>query len=415
MDKDNLMEFKKSIVYFYTVQNKLQIPINRYVYNMHCNAIDLFEIKKQEIENHKYVDDYILYSFSIKRKRMRKLHLENFDSFRLIFIDGMYLYNSKKSTRLLSKVFYLKDYATKVDGFYDKFYFKKRTSFYQEGIYLYFNDGLFFKKPIEILYITTGNLFKFHTINFIYLDKGSCVKIIERHKILRICKEKSIIKSITKIYMNKYSYLDYCKIKGDRSITYSFDHTFILQKDRSECNINSLIFSGKSIMTFLFLYQLGNEIHSYINNFSIFEGKITHNSLIEHAFSDGKSKDIYKGIYDKVSNTIINGKIIVLKSAKNTNATQNSTSILLTDEATVNANPQLEIFSEYVKCYHGCVIGQLGPQDIFYLRSRGIGKPEAIRKLLFAFARDTLEFFFFQRLRTLISKLLNKNVIINRN
>ncbi|AGC66876.1 FeS assembly protein SufD [Candidatus Uzinura diaspidicola str. ASNER] len=391
------MEFKKSIVYFYTVKKQLHIPIYRYMYNLRSKTINLFETKKQEVKNHKYANDlnYTLFTTSIVR--IRKLHflLEDFDSFRFVFIDGIYHYN-----RSLYKI---------VDLYYERFFSK-------EVAYLYFTEGAFVEKPIEILYISTGACTKsilFNTRNFIFLGKGSCVKIIESHKNLSLGKEK--FSSVTEVYMNADSYLDFCKIKDDRPTTYFFDHTSIIQDNRSYCNINTFSFCGVSIMNFLSIYQLGKEIHSHINGLSILQEHIIHNTLIEHILPNGKSRDIYKGIFDKRANTNFNGKIIVLNEAKKTNAIQKSTNILLSNEAKVKANPQLEIFAEDVKCSHGCIVGQLNTQEIFYLRSRGIPKSEAISKKLFAFSKEVLEWLSFKKLKNLIKKEINKNVIPSRN
>lgn len=405
------MELKKSLVYFYTIQKQLQIPVNRYVYNFRCNAIDCFEKKKQEVKNCKYANvmsllylHYTLFpSNKISVESIRKLHflLEDFDSFRFVFIDGIYHYHTNEF-RSLSKAFYLKEYATKVDTYYERFKEKAffKTFFYQEGAYLYVPEGTFVEKPIEILYLSTVICTKsilFHPINLIILGKGSCIKIIERHKNFRKGIEKFYINSVTEVYMHASSYLDYCKIKDDRHTTYLLDHTSILQEDRSECNINTFSFCGEFILNNLYIYQRGKEIYSHINGLSILKGNIDHNTLIEHVYPNGKSRDVYKGIFDKMANGIFNGKIIVLKSAKKTNACQKSTNILLYNSAKVNANPQLEIFAEDVKCSHGCIVGQLKTQEIFYLRSRGIPKGEAITQLLFAFAKEILECLSFQK------------------
>lgn len=398
------MDFKKSIVYFYTVQKQLQIPIHIYLYNIRWKLIDLFETKKTRKKKYKYANDFNYTLFTTSVERIRKLHflLEDFDSFRFVFIDGIHHYDSRIS-------FALNEFTTKIDPYYDRF-------FPLEGAYLYISNGIFLEKPIEILYVSTGKCTKsilFNTRNFIVLGKGSCVKIIERHK--NLGKEKFFISSGIEVYMHAYSYLNFCKIKDDRPTTYFFDHTCILQEDRSECNINTLSFCVKSIISFLYISQKGKEINSHINGLSILQGHINYNTLIEHIYQNGKSRDVYKGIFDKMANTNFNGKIIVLKSAKKTNAIQKSTNILLANEAKVNANPQLEIFAEDVKCSHGCIVGELKTQEIFYLRSRGIPKAEAITKLLVAFAKEILECLSCQRLKKLISKKINKNVIHNRN
>lgn len=407
MVKDSLMDFKKNIVYFYIIQKQLQIPINRYLYDIRSNTIIFFEKKKQENKNYKYANDlnYTLFTSSIER--IRKLHflLEDFDSYRFVIIDGRFHYNSLISIRLLYKSFFLKENTTKVDISYENFFSK-------DIAYFYVPPGLFIEKPIEILFVSTETYPKrilFNPRNFFILGKGSCVKIIERHKDLSL--EKKKISSVTKVYMNTYSNLNFCKLNDNKPTTYLFDQTCILQEDRSECNINTFSFCGESIINFFSIYQLGREIHSHINGLNILQGYINHNTLIEHIFPYGKSSDMYKGIFDKISNADFNGKIIVLKSAKKTNAIQNNINILLANEGKVNANPQLEIFAEDVKCSHGCIVGQLNSQEIFYLRSRGIPKSEAINKLLFAFVKDILENLSFQKLKILIYK----NVIHSRN
>ena len=95
-------------------------------------------------------------------------------------------------------------------------------------------------------------------------------------------------------------------------------------------------------------------------------------------------------IQDK-STGVFNGKIVVDKIAQKTNAFQQNNNILLTDKSTINSKPQLEIFADDVKCSHGCTIGQLDQDALFYLRARGIPKKEAKALLTFAFANNVLE------------------------
>ena len=378
------MEFKKKIVYFFTVKQQLHLPINKFMFNLRSKAIDLLEIKRQEVKKIAYDFNYSLFTSLVKR--IRKLHflLEDFDSFRFVFIDGINHYK-----RSLYKAYF--------DVYYERFITK-------EVAYLYFTEGEFVEKPIEILYVST----KPSTRNFIVLGKGSCVKIIEHHKTLNLGKDK--FSSATEVYMNSSSILDYCKIRNDISTTYFLDQTWILQEKRSSCKIHTFLFPGVSIKNFLSIHQLGKEILSIINGISIFQEHIIYNTLIEHILPNGRSRDVYRGFSDKMAKTFYNGKIIVLKSAKKTNAIQNNTNILLANEAKVKANPQLEIFAEDVKCYHGCIVGQLNNQETFYLRSRGIPKSEAIRKLLFAYSKEILASLPFKRLKNLIKKDINKNV-----
>jgi Fe-S cluster assembly protein SufD len=112
---------------------------------------------------------------------------------------------------------------------------------------------------------------------------------------------------------------------------------------------------------------------------------------VDHARAHTTSHELFKGVLDERARGVFNGRIHVHPQAQKTDAKQTSRNLLLSAEALVNANPQLEIFADDVKCTHGSTVGQLDEQAVFYLRSRGIG-PEAARSLLtYAFAADVIE------------------------
>ncbi len=104
------------------------------------------------------------------------------------------------------------------------------------------------------------------------------------------------------------------------------------------------------------------------------EGKqhVDHNTLVHHIAPNCESHQDYKGMFAEASTGVFNGKIIVEKDAQKTDAFQQNKNILIDDKATINTKPQLEIFADDVKCSHGCTIGQLDEDALFYLRSRGI-------------------------------------------
>ncbi|MBD3871919.1 MAG: SufD family Fe-S cluster assembly protein, partial [Acidobacteria bacterium] len=104
-----------------------------------------------------------------------------------------------------------------------------------------------------------------------------------------------------------------------------------------------------------------------------------------------ESHQLYKGILAGSSRAVFNGRIIVDQDAQKTDANQANRNLLLSDNATVHSNPQLEIFADDVRCTHGSTVGRLDEEAIFYLRSRGIARDEAIRLLTLAFAGEVLE------------------------
>ena len=110
---------------------------------------------------------------------------------------------------------------------------------------------------------------------------------------------------------------------------------------------------------------------------------------------------------------MFNGKIIVDKIAQKTNAFQSNKNILISDKATINTKPQLEIFADDVKCSHGCTIGQLDESALFYLRSRGIPEKEAKALLMYAFSNNVLSSVQIPELKQRINKIIANKLGVN--
>ncbi|OFW20520.1 MAG: Fe-S cluster assembly protein SufD [Acidobacteria bacterium RIFCSPLOWO2_12_FULL_66_21] len=121
------------------------------------------------------------------------------------------------------------------------------------------------------------------------------------------------------------------------------------------------------------------------------ERLVDNHTMIDHARPHCPSHEIYKGILGGSARAVFNGKIVVRPDAQKTDAKQTNRALLLSDNASINTKPQLEIFADDVKCTHGAAIGQLDDDAIFYLRSRGLPYFEARDMLIRAFAGDILD------------------------
>jgi Fe-S cluster assembly protein SufD len=132
---------------------------------------------------------------------------------------------------------------------------------------------------------------------------------------------------------------------------------------------------------------------SHMYGLYLLDGKtLTDNhTIVDNVMPHCYSNELYKGIMDGESSGVFNGKIFVRRDAQKTNAYQSNKNILLSDKASANTKPQLEIFADDVKCSHGCTIGRLDDEALFYLRSRGISEKNAKSLLLHAFAVDILD------------------------
>jgi Fe-S cluster assembly protein SufD len=127
---------------------------------------------------------------------------------------------------------------------------------------------------------------------------------------------------------------------------------------------------------------------------------------VRHASPACNSHQLYKGVLGGRARAVFNGTIIVDQNAQKTDAKQSNRNLLLSDDALVNSNPQLEIFADDVRCTHGSTIGRLDEEAVFYLRSRGIDREAAERLLTLAFAGEILDRIPVEALRERLDKVI---------
>ena len=214
--------------------------------------------------------------------------------------------------------------------------------------------------------------------------------------------------SVTEIFAEKRAVVDYYKIQNDNLEANLIDNTFVAQKQDSVVSVNTFSFGGNLTRNNLNFYHGGERIVSNLNGITIIGNSqhVDHYTLVQHATPNCESHQDYKGIFSDKSVGVFNGKIFVEKEAQKTNAFQKSNNILLSDKATINAKPQLEIFADDVKCSHGCTIGQLDETAMFYMQQRGIPKQEAKALLMYAFSNAVIESIKIPELKQRINKII---------
>jgi Fe-S cluster assembly protein SufD len=145
---------------------------------------------------------------------------------------------------------------------------------------------------------------------------------------------------------------------------------------------------------------------------------VDHNTLVHHQQPNCESHQDYKSIFDGKSTGVFNGKVLVDKIAQKIFAYQSNNNVLVSDRATINSKPQLEIFADDVECSHGCTVGQLDDEALYYFKTRGIPDKEARALLMYAFANTVLNSVkipeLSQRINGLIAKKLNVDLGYDR-
>jgi len=167
--------------------------------------------------------------------------------------------------------------------------------------------------------------------------------------------------------------------------------TFQAHLDR-DANVSnySISLGGMLVRNNVNVVLNGKGAEATLNGFYLVNGSqhVDNHTCIDHAKPHCNSFELYKGILDGSARAVFNGRIIVRPDAQKTDSKQTNKNLILSEEALVNTNPQLEIYADDVKCTHGATIGQLDADSIFYLRSRGIDHDSARHLLTYAFASE---------------------------
>lgn len=432
------MDLKEKLLSSFLVFEN-QADIDTYVHDVRNDAIKIFEEKgfptKKE-EAWKYTslnkilkEDYSIFpkqEDAIEYKDIKKYFIHDIDTFKIVFIDGKYSSHLSRTTHdgmdicLMSSALSKPKYRILIENYFNKAATKDslsslNTAFSNEGAYIHIPKNKLVEKPIQIVHFSTGNesATMLQPRNLIIVDENSHVQIIERHQSLN--NNPVLTNSVTEIFANKRAIVDYYKIQNDNSNASLIDNTFIKQKRESVASVHTFSFGGKLTRNNLNFFQEGERIDSILKGVTIIGEKqhVDHNTLVHHIEPNCESHQDYKGVFGEHSTGVFNGKIIVEKEAQKTNAFQANNNILISDKATINTKPQLEIFADDVKCSHGCTIGQLDESAMFYMRSRGIPKKEAKALLMYAFSNNVLSSVKIPEMKQRITKIIANKLGVN--
>ena len=411
------MEFKEKLISSYLAFEE-DLDLTDSVHDTRAQALKIFEekgfpSKKDELWKYTSLDalihkDYSLFpksEASIELKDVKKYFLYDTDTYKVIFIDGVYNPFLSNTTHdgldvcLMSAALSKPKYREIINSYFNKIapldesLTALNTSYAKEGAFIYIPKKTVAEKPIEIIHFSSGeqDSLWLQPRNLIVIDKNSQVQIIERHQSL---KQHSVVtNSVTEIYVHEEAFVDYYKLQNDLTTASLIDNTYIQQEKNSHASVHTFSLGGKLIRNNLRYFHKGEYILSTLKGVTILEGKqhVDHSTMVHHSQPNCESYQDYKGIFSERSEGVFNGQILVDKIAQKTNAFQQNNNVLLDDKATVNSKPQLEIFADDVKCSHGCTVGQMDEEALFYLRSRGIPKKEAKALMTYAFANNVLE------------------------
>lgn len=410
-----------------------RIDTSSALHDVRTNAIKNFEdkgfpSKKEEAWKYTSLNAILKNNFSVFPKKentvefaeVKKYFLHEVDTYKVVFIDGKFSSFLSATTHegidvcLMSSALTKPKYKLVIDEYFNKIASKDETltslntAFAQEGAYINIPKNKIADKPIEIIYFSTGieDALMVQPRNLVIVGENAHVQIIERHQSLN--SNPVLTNSVTEIFAQKRAIVDYYKIQNDNLTANLIDNTYISQKQESRASVHTFSFGGNLTRNNLNFYHFGEHIDSTLKGITIIGEKqhVDHYTLVQHSTPNCESHQNYKTIIGDNATGVFNGKIYVEKEAQKTNAFQQNNNILVSEKATINAKPQLEIFADDVKCSHGCTIGQLDESAMFYMQQRGIPKKEARALLMFAFCNEAIESIKILELKHRITKII---------
>jgi Fe-S cluster assembly protein SufD len=320
---------------------------------------------------------------------------------RLVFVDGFLapalsaipdgMRVLPLSDGLASSADEIEAHLGRIARFEDQALVALNTAFFRDGAWISTARGAVLPEPVYLVFLSTGaaGVANFPR-NLIVLGENSQVTLVESYASL--AEGASFTCAVTEVLVGERALVDHYKVLEESRSAYHFGCLQVVQQAGSTFSTHFVALGGALVRNEVRVLLDGEGCESTVNGLYQAGGQqhIDNHTVIDHARAHCASHELYKGILDGRAKGVFNGKIFVRQDAQKTDAKQTNQTLLLSDDATINTKPQLEIFADDVKCTHGATVGQLDLDQLFYLRSRGLGLAEARALLTFAFANDII-------------------------
>lgn len=286
------------------------------------------------------------------------------------------------------------------------------TALVSGAVFMHIKRGLLTEHPVYIYNITDArseNILS-QPRSLIFVGEYAQVQIVETF--ITIGSQESFTNQVMELVAEKDSVTEYYKIQNDSSHANQVSTTHIRQTGKSYTHTVTISLNGAIVRNNLNMVLEAEHCEAHLYGLYFQEGKtlVDNHTIVDNVKPHCYSNELYKGILKDNTTGVFNGKIFVRQDAQKTNAYQSNKNVLLSESASVNTKPQLEIFADDVKCSHGCTVGQLDEEALFYLQSRGINRETATSMLLDGFASDILEKIKLAPIRAYVEKIIGERL-----
>jgi Fe-S cluster assembly protein SufD len=266
-------------------------------------------------------------------------------------------------------------------------------AFFTDGAFIFVPAGVTVAEPVQLIYLSSAQQSgaAIHPRNLIIAEANSRLTVVESY--LSTGSAAYLTNAVTELFAGDHAYVEHVKLQDETGAAF---HIATIQGEfgrASNVNVHSFALGAKLSRTNIRTKLAGEGLECVLNGLYITKDEqlADHHMIVEHAQPHCASHEYFNGILDDKSKGVFHGRIYVHPIAQKTDAKQTNKNLLLSDDATADTKPQLEIYADDVKCTHGATIGQLNDESIFYLRARGISQDNARRMLIHAFAGEIIE------------------------
>ncbi|MFH0736220.1 MAG: Fe-S cluster assembly protein SufD [bacterium] len=336
---------------------------------------------------------------------VNKYFFTSFDSIKLVFVNGVFDEKLSDLTKVPNDVVIknlnkaLLENKKLVEVHFNKLVKKPdlfnviNNTFANDGLFIYVPKGKVVELPVQVLFLSGNENEKVLSLprNMVFADTNSELNLIVNYH--GYGKSSYLNNVLTEVFVDDDARVNIYTVQDENENAFHIEKTEVYQRKRSIFSNYTFTFGGKIIRNDIGSDLQGENIECHYFGLSLGKGEqhIDNHTFVDHAKPNCMSNELYKGILDDRSHGVFAGKILVQRDAQKTNAYQSNKTVLLTKQAIIDTQPQLEIFADDVKCSHGATVGQLDANAYFYIRSRGVSENLAKSMLIRAFATDVME------------------------
>jgi Fe-S cluster assembly protein SufD len=259
-----------------------------------------------------------------------------------------------------------------------------------DGAVLVVEADVEIQTPVHVLYYSSGTGAA-HPRTLLVVGRHAKVSVVE--SFAGAADTPYFVNAVTEVLVDEGGHVDHYKVQRESAKAHHIASMHLHLAKAADVATHNISLGGALTRNDINATLDGEGIECTVNGLYLVDGDrlVDNHTAIDHAKPHCHSYEIYKGVLDDRGRGVFNGKIFVREDAQKTDAKQTNQVLLLSDDATIDTKPQLEIFADDVKCTHGATVGQLSDEALFYLRARGIARDDARALLVHAFAEDIVD------------------------